>query len=53
MTACVQELVAFEQKVEVAMTKLGIEDDRLHPDVQRHALELVARGRQVSTRPPL
>ena len=53
MTACVQELVAFEQKVEVAMTKLGIEDDRLHPDVQRHALELVARGRQVSTHPPL
>ena len=52
MTACVQELCMFEQKVEVAMTKLGIED-RLHPSVQRHALELVARGRQVSTHLPL
>ena len=33
----------FEQKVEVAMTSLGIENDRLHPAVQRLALELVAR----------
>ena len=49
----VQELCAFEQKVEVAMTQLGIEDDRLHPAVQRHALELVARGRQVSIHLPL
>jgi len=41
----------FEQKVEVAMTSLGIENDRLHPAVQRLALELVARGRQVSNHP--
>jgi len=41
----VQELCGFEQKVEVAIENLGIAD-RLHPAVQRRALELVARARQ-------